>query len=145
MSLLGRKWSQFAAKIYYLKLSLYVIFLLSLTGYILTSAPLRSPYREKDCSINIDLSKWDMFLFIYIGKYVVIILALAHMVFEVIFICCGCCCCFCCCCFVAAVVVIVVAVVIVVVINVLLLMLFLLLLLLFIVVDVVVGWFCYFL
>ena len=86
MSLLESKWQQFAIYIYYLKLMLYIIFLLFLTTYVLISAPLRLPYRSDDCLLRVDTSQWDLFFFIYIGKFIVVSLSLAHMIFEVFFI-----------------------------------------------------------
>ncbi|XP_047128763.1 transient receptor potential cation channel subfamily A member 1 homolog isoform X1 [Hydra vulgaris] len=84
MSLIAKKWQQFAIFIYYLKLMLYVMFLLSLTMYVLTTAPLRTPYRADDCLLQVDKSQWDLFFFVYIGKVVVVFLSLAHMLFEII-------------------------------------------------------------
>ena len=80
---LNKKWQNFAAYLYYSKLLLYVCFLTFLTGYILVTAPLREPYRAKDCRIVIEDANLQMKVFVSFGKYMVIILSLLHLLFEV--------------------------------------------------------------
>uniref|UniRef100_A0A7M5X847 Ion transport domain-containing protein n=2 Tax=Clytia hemisphaerica TaxID=252671 RepID=A0A7M5X847_9CNID len=81
---LNKKWQKFAAYLYYFKLLLYVCFLTSLTGYILVTAPLREPYRSKDCTIVQENATWEMIVFVHYGKFAVIILALLHLLFEIV-------------------------------------------------------------
>ena len=80
---LNKKWQKFAAYLYYFKLLLYICFLTFLTGYILVTAPLREPYRAKDCTIVQQDADLQMTIFVLLGKYFVIILALLHILFEV--------------------------------------------------------------
>lgn len=85
LGLINSKWEKFAFFVYYFKLFLYTLFLAFVTGYVLVSAPMRLPYRDETCTINNDLdtSTWEMAVFIHFGKWMVFLLALIHLVFEV--------------------------------------------------------------
>jgi len=49
----------------------------------MVTAPLREPYRAKDCTIVKEDGSWQMVVFVMYGKYVVLLLALLHLLFEV--------------------------------------------------------------
>lgn len=87
LGLINSKWQRFAVYIYYFKLLLYMLFLTFATGYVLTAAPVR--YRDRHCIISSGTSTsntdFTFFIFVHIGKYVVLSLALLHLLFEVSF------------------------------------------------------------
>lgn len=83
LSMINMKWMKFAFYVYYFKLLLYVCFLFFVTGYIMVSAPLREPYRATDCTIDVKNATLEMKIFVVFGKYVVFLLALIHLLFEV--------------------------------------------------------------
>lgn len=82
LSMINMKWMKFAFYVYYFKLLLYVCFLFFVTGYIMVSAPLREPYRATDCTIDVKNATLEMKIFVVFGKYVVFLLALIHLLFE---------------------------------------------------------------
>jgi len=86
LGLINSKWQKFAFFVYYFKLFLYTLFLTFVTGYVLVSAPMRLPYRDETCTINNDLdtATWEMAVFIHFGKWMVFLLALIHLVFELL-------------------------------------------------------------
>lgn len=85
LGLINSKWQRFAVYIYYFKLLLYVLFLTFATGYVLTAAPVR--YRDRHCIISTETNPanndFTFFVFVYIGKYAVLALALLHLLLEV--------------------------------------------------------------
>ncbi|XP_065057285.1 transient receptor potential cation channel subfamily A member 1 homolog isoform X1 [Rhopilema esculentum] len=85
-NLLAWKWNLFSGHLYYLKLFLYFVFLFFLTGYVLHTAPMRQPFRNENCQINMNKLKNDFFdiIFIRIGTVVIVGLALLHLIFELV-------------------------------------------------------------
>ena len=49
----------------------------------MVTAPLRAPYRAKDCTIVKQDGSWEMIVFVMYGKYIVLLLAILHLLFEV--------------------------------------------------------------
>ena len=75
--LLHYKWQKFGRFIYYFKLALVCIFLFFLTGYTIYSTQLNK--LSKDVLNKSSFRVW----WIDIGRFVILALALAHIVFEV--------------------------------------------------------------
>ncbi|XP_067049296.1 transient receptor potential cation channel subfamily A member 1 homolog isoform X2 [Acropora muricata] len=75
--LLHYKWQKFGRRLYYFKLALFCVFLFFLTGYTIYSTQLNK--LSKDV---LNKSSFPYVLWIDIGSFVTLALALAHIVFE---------------------------------------------------------------
>ena len=76
--LLQYKWQKFGRRIYYLKLALFCVFLFFLTGYTIYSTQLNKLSKDM-----LNKSSFPYVLWIDIGSFVTLALALAHIVLEV--------------------------------------------------------------
>lgn len=81
-SLVEQKWAQFASYVDYFKMFLYTLFLFFLTGFILSSA---SAYDRTLCRIVLENdSTFDQTLFIVVGRYVLLFLAVVNIIVEMV-------------------------------------------------------------
>ncbi|CAI9718034.1 transient receptor potential cation channel subfamily A member 1 homolog [Octopus vulgaris] len=81
--LLSYKWSSFGAPLYYVNLFIYLIFLVSFTGYILEAkppVPNAVYYNETHSCFNLQVNQG---FFISYGKYVVIVLGVLMLLREI--------------------------------------------------------------
>ena len=76
--LLRYKWQKFGRRIYYFKLALFCVFLFFLTGYTIYSTQLNKLSKDM-----LNKSSFLYVLWIDIGSFVTLALALVHIVFEV--------------------------------------------------------------
>ena len=94
--LLDSKWTLFGRKIFYIKMSLYVFFLLFLTGYVILATQ-NSPEPEvvrhitsENITINVTTcvnkeyeDTLNFRVFVKVGRFFLVLAACLHMLFEV--------------------------------------------------------------
>ena len=85
--LLDRKWRMYGRKLFYVKLFVYLIFLLFLTGYVIMATPSQAGVEVNgkivNCTIVEDSGSMAFEVFVDSGRYILLILACLHIVFEV--------------------------------------------------------------
>ena len=85
--LLDRKWSMYGRKLFYIKLFIFMIFLLFLTGYVIMTTPSQGGTDVDgelvNCTLNEDSGTMAFDVFVDSGRYVLLILACLHIIFEV--------------------------------------------------------------
>ncbi|XP_028414471.1 transient receptor potential cation channel subfamily A member 1 homolog isoform X2 [Dendronephthya gigantea] len=84
--LLDRKWSMYGRKLFYVKLVIFLIFLMFLTGYVIMATPSQAGVNVNgkmiNCTIVEDSGSMAFEVFVDTGRYILLILACLHILFE---------------------------------------------------------------
>ena len=85
--LLDRKWSMYGRKLFYVKLFIFLVFLLFLTGYVVIATPSQGGVivdgEVVNCTVAEDTGSVAFEFFVESGRYILLILACVHIIFEV--------------------------------------------------------------
>jgi hypothetical protein len=77
----------YGRKLFYIKLFIFLIFLLFLTGYVIMTTPSQGGTDVDgelvNCTLNEDSGTMAFDVFVDSGRYVLLILACLHIIFEV--------------------------------------------------------------